>query len=81
MTSKSNIKIKIDEERCTGCIICKLWCSYTHYKVFDPSRASLEIEDRYGLKPKIYFSDNCTDCGQCAEHCLYGALIIEECID
>lgn len=80
MTRKNNIEIKIDEEKCTGCIICKLWCSYTHYKVFDPSRANVEIEDRYCLTPKITFLDTCTNCGQCASHCLYGALIIEESI-
>ncbi len=78
MTTKSSIEIKINEERCTGCIICKLWCSFTHFKIFDPSRANLEIEDRYGLKPKIIFSDNYTKCGQCAQHCLYGALSIVE---
>lgn len=78
MTKKSNIEIKIDEERCTGCIICVLWCSYTHCKIFDPSRANLKIEDRYGLTPKIIFLDSCTNCGQCANHCLYGALKIKE---
>ncbi|MFX1309428.1 MAG: hypothetical protein ACFE8C_06995 [Promethearchaeota archaeon] len=78
MTQKSNIEIKIDEKNCTGCIICKLWCSYTHYKIFDPSKANLEIEDGYGLTPKIFFLDTCTKCGQCAQHCLYGALSIME---
>jgi len=52
MEKKTNIQIEINEEKCTGCIICKLWCSYVHYKTFNPSKANLEIEDKYGLKPK-----------------------------
>ncbi len=78
MTKKFNIEIIINEEKCTGCIICKLWCSYTHHKIFNPSKANLEIEDRYGLNPKITFLDSCLNCGQCVQHCLYGALKLKE---
>jgi formate hydrogenlyase subunit 6/NADH:ubiquinone oxidoreductase subunit I len=73
-----SIKININEEKCTGCIICKLWCSYTNFKIFNPSKANLEIEDRYGLTPKIKFLNTCNNCGQCAKHCLYGALVLYE---
>jgi len=71
-------KIIVDEEKCTGCIICRLWCSYTYHKTFDPSKANLEIIDKYGLTPKIIFLDTCLNCGQCAQHCLYGALKLNE---
>lgn len=80
MEKKNIIQIEIHEERCTGCVICKLWCSYIHYKTFNPSKANLKIEDKYGLQPKIIFSDSCTNCGQCAKHCLYGALTLKEVI-
>ncbi|GAI36780.1 unnamed protein product, partial [marine sediment metagenome] len=59
-------------------VICKLWCSYTYYKMFIPSKANLEIKNKYGLKPKIKFLDTCNKCGQCAKNCLYGALTIKE---
>ncbi len=78
MGKKSIIDIEINEDRCTGCLICELWCSYTNYKIFNPSRANLKIQDRYGLSPKIIFLDTCKKCGQCAQHCLYGALNILE---
>lgn len=52
MEKTNIIHTEIHEERCTGYVICKLWCSYTHYKTFNPSKANLEIEDKYGLKPK-----------------------------
>jgi len=78
MTEKSIIKIKVNEENCTGCIICQLWCSYTYYNIFNPSKANIEIEERYGLSPKITFLDSCSQCGQCVQHCLYGALELKE---
>ncbi|MFW9999248.1 MAG: 4Fe-4S binding protein [Candidatus Hodarchaeota archaeon] len=78
MEKKVIIDIEINEERCTGCIICELWCSYTHYKVFNPLKANLKIKDKYSLTPKIIFLDTCIKCGQCANHCLYGALKLKE---
>jgi NAD-dependent dihydropyrimidine dehydrogenase PreA subunit len=78
MTQKSEIKIEVNEQNCTGCIICKLWCSYTNHNVFNPSKANIEIEEKYGLTPKIIFLDGCFRCGQCAHHCLYGALEVKE---
>ncbi|MFX1530729.1 MAG: hypothetical protein ACFFBC_06420 [Promethearchaeota archaeon] len=78
MTGKRVIKIDVNEENCTGCIICKLWCSYTNHKIFNPSKANIEIEERYGLTPKIVFLNSCIQCGQCAHHCLYGALEVKE---
>ena len=78
MQKKLQIEIKIDESKCTGCMICMLWCSYTNHKLFIPSKAYLKIKERYGLKPKIFFLDECLNCGQCAQHCLYGALNIKE---
>ncbi|MFX1323467.1 MAG: 4Fe-4S dicluster domain-containing protein [Promethearchaeota archaeon] len=77
MTKKNTIVIEINEEKCTGCIICRLWCSYTHFKIFNPSKANILIEDQYGQTPMIYFGNECTNCGECARHCLYGALRIK----
>ncbi|MFX0104456.1 MAG: 4Fe-4S dicluster domain-containing protein [Candidatus Hodarchaeota archaeon] len=78
MVKESIINILIDKEKCTGCISCQLWCSYTHHKIFNPLKANLEIKDRYGLTPEIIFLDTCIKCGQCVQHCLYGALRLKE---
>lgn len=78
MVKNKKIEIIINEEKCSGCILCMLWCSYTHYKIFNPSKANLEIKDRYGLAPEIIFLDTCVQCGQCVQKCLYGALKIME---
>ena len=71
-------EIVINPEKCTGCKICMLYCSYLHFKKFIPSEARIRIENEYGLIPTISFLDECTNCGQCALHCPYGALIIKE---
>jgi formate hydrogenlyase subunit 6/NADH:ubiquinone oxidoreductase subunit I len=79
---KNNLEIfELNEEKCTGCIQCELWCSFTYYNVFNPSKANIKIEDRYGLTPKITFLEGCSQCGQCAQHCLYGALKLKEVVD
>ena len=78
MISKNNKKIVIHEDKCTGCIICQLICSFLNKRQFNPSLAHIRIKNQYGLIPKITFLDSCTKCLQCANHCLYGALEIKE---
>ncbi len=65
--------IEAHPERCTGCLICQLMCSFTFEGRFNPSRARIKI-DRADGSCRISFSRECTLCGRCAEHCLYGAL-------
>ena len=71
-------RIEINEANCTGCLMCELWCSFVHHNVLNPSKANLRIEDSYGLSPKIVFLEDCYQCGQCVQHCLYGALNLKE---
>ena len=70
--------IKIISTNCTGCRICQLWCSYSHFKVFSLEKGFIEISNPYNLQPQISFKEGCDNCGQCAHHCLYNALIIME---
>lgn len=78
MKKKPIIEIEVNEEKCTGCSICELWCSYTYSDTFDPSKANIKVKDKYSLNPRIIFLDTCVNCGQCANHCLYGALKLKE---
>ncbi len=55
-----------------------MWCSYQFFKRFIPSKARIRIENEYDLQPNIVFLESCTQCGQCALHCVYGALILKE---
>ena len=72
------VEIFIHEEKCTGCRICQLMCSYIYQNKFAPTEAFIKIIDEYGLTPKISFLEGCKKCGQCARHCLYGALELKE---
>lgn len=60
-------------ENCTGCLRCQLACSDVFTKRFNPSAAFLRVELR-GPDCSIIFTDDCTECGVCADHCFYGAL-------
>jgi len=71
-------KIIIHKERCTGCRICQLWCSYIHNQKFIPSKAYIKVQNEYDLNVEISFSEDCSQCGQCANYCLYNALEIKE---
>lgn len=78
MAETNLVEIIINEEKCTGCRICQLVCSLLYQKKFSPNDAYIQILNIYELTPKISFLEGCTKCGQCAKHCLYGALMIKE---
>lgn len=63
-------------ERCTGCLICQLRCSFRFVKEFNPSRSVIVI-DRLGGEGNEYaiaFTPQCDNCGICARFCPYEAL-------
>lgn len=63
-------------DRCSGCLICELVCSYFTEGVFNPSKAKLRIA-RYeeGSRFMIGFLPNCTSCGFCADYCPWDAIV------
>ena len=69
-----DIIINIIPEKCAGCQLCRLICSFTHEEVFNPSKSQI-IVDFVGDGFKVRFTDDCAGCGACADYCLYGALV------
>lgn len=66
-------KIRVHPKNCVGCLTCQLACSFTYTDRFNPLEARIIVE----WSPegsKIVFTDECTNCGICAEYCFYGAL-------
>lgn len=67
-------EINVVPENCTGCLRCELACSDAHTKAFNPSSSRIRVltsnEDC-----RIYFTDDCIECGTCADQCFYGALV------
>jgi Fe-S-cluster-containing dehydrogenase component len=62
-------------ERCRGCQICQLICSFRHDQAFNPSRAAVQVR-RLGGETEfgVTFTPECDRCGTCVSYCLYGAL-------
>lgn len=70
-------KIAIDQTKCSGCWSCRMICSLTIQKKFNPLKAFIKIEwnNRDGFL--INFEEGCMNCRVCAKYCSYGALTIQ----
>ena len=67
-------KITVYNQNCRGCMICQLACSFTYTDMFNPSLARIKIEWSQE-DTVITFTEECTDCGVCADYCFYGCLV------
>jgi len=64
--------IVIDAEKCTGCLICQLICSFTYTGAFNPAKARIVIGH---AQKDIHFIDECVEnCHLCTRYCVYGAI-------
>jgi Fe-S-cluster-containing dehydrogenase component len=66
-------EIEINVKNCAGCLRCQLACSDHYTKKFNPSAARILVIVS-GVDCSIEFTEECNDCGICADHCFYGAL-------
>ncbi len=74
---KKGRPIEIFIDRCTGCLVCELRCSLKFEKAFNPSKARIRVLRLVGADTEysVAFEDDCDNCGICARHCPYEALI------
>ncbi len=71
-------RFKIDSDKCTGCLLCALACSFVKTQAFGLAQSRVQIgrdlvkgpQERYSIS----FSDNCDGCGVCAHYCNYDAI-------
>ncbi len=68
-----NYEILVDTNKCTGCLQCQLACSELDTGVFNPAAAKIKVVVS-GRDCSINFTDDCNQCGTCADRCFYGAL-------
>jgi predicted molibdopterin-dependent oxidoreductase YjgC len=61
-------------EKCAGCLRCQLACSEVYTRAFNPSAARIRVEIS-GADCTMAFSEECNQCGICADHCFYEALV------
>jgi Fe-S-cluster-containing hydrogenase component 2 len=77
----------IDVNKCVGCRLCELVCSYSHYRIFSPNKSGIQIlknEEKSINIPLI-----CQHCAKpvcmevCPQHAIYrnektGAILIND---
>jgi len=66
-------KIEVKPELCTGCLRCELACSEVYTGLFNPSAARIKVVVS-DTECSISFTEDCTYCGICVDHCFYDAL-------
>jgi ferredoxin len=66
-------EILTNPENCTGCLRCQLGCSELYTKAFNPAAACIRIKVA-AAECTIEFTEDCTQCGVCADNCFYDAL-------
>lgn len=81
------MRLLIDPERCTGCRICEVFCSFRHEGTIRPSRSRIKVAR--DQEPIAFVPVTCRQCDQpaCAEACpvlaisraeATGALVVDE---
>jgi len=80
VVKKKGYPIRVHEENCTGCLMCQLYCSLRFEKAFNPATAKILIRRLVGADTEyaIKFREDCDNCGICARHCPYEALVREK---
>jgi len=63
----------LDLEKCTGCRICELACSFYKHGRFNPKMSAIRVHYNYELYRAEGFNA-CTQCGYCVSYCPTGAI-------
>ena len=67
-------KIVADPDKCTGCWLCAIRCSFAYTGLFNPLMARIKVLRPVTGPCEISFTEECNNCGLCVTSCKYGAL-------
>lgn len=62
------MKLTVQEDRCSGCNVCRVVCTMHNFETVQPSQALLKITGQFPA-PGTYKIVYCNQCGICAESC------------
>jgi Fe-S-cluster-containing dehydrogenase component len=64
-----------DADKCTGCKMCQLACSYVKHGEFNPNKSCIQVMKNKEMDVNIVALDTkCDFCGKCIEWCLPQAI-------
>ena len=66
-------KMEFHPEKCTGCLLCLMFCSLRYEGAVNPLKARSQIIRNGNITEKITLTKDCTFCGHCVTVCPYGA--------
>ena len=77
--SSKKLRFQIDNDKCTGCLLCSMACSFIKTSAFGLSQSLVIIKRDMGKgtheRYSICFDDACDGCGFCAHYCNYDAIL------
>ncbi len=72
-------KIKINNEKCSGCMSCVLACSLFNFNVINPEKSYITLDKDHERQTfTIFIAEGCKSCGECITACEYKALRWED---
>jgi anaerobic carbon-monoxide dehydrogenase iron sulfur subunit len=69
--------LTFNQQNCIGCKLCELSCSAAHEDVFNPKLGRLKVSSSYENGELLITGNICVLCGDCAESCPTGAIVME----
>ena len=76
---RRDVDIVVHPDKCTGCLLCQIWCSFKLTGTFNPSLSAILVDTALsGVGAIISFTEECDLCTLCARYCPYGALEIRK---
>jgi Fe-S-cluster-containing hydrogenase component 2 len=69
----AEMRIAVQEEKCTGCKLCQQICAINHFSEINPKKSSIYIKAAFP-DPGVFTPHVCTQCGECEDNCLMGAI-------
>ena len=73
------MKLKSDEKKCVGCMLCTIACSAKHLKTFNPDMGRCAVEDTFP-EPAEYHVHHCIQCDEhpCVDSCPEEAIVLND---